>query len=103
MPMIDVYAAADLFPAGTGRQLAEELTKALLRTEGVTAPGPIQLNNTAAYLHFLPSDAVHTAATSGAKGAATVETSLRPPRHISTQLSISPLVQKSTTSMHHVS
>src|SRR6266404_8940884 len=37
------------------------------------------------------------------KGAATVETSLRPPRHISTQLSISPLVQKTTTSMHHVS
>jgi hypothetical protein len=31
MPMIDVYAPADLFPAGTGRQLAEELTKALLR------------------------------------------------------------------------
>ena len=29
--------------------------------------------------------------------------SLRPPRHISTQLSISPLVQKATTSMHHVS
>jgi hypothetical protein len=56
MPMIDVYAAADLFPAGTGRQLAEELTKALLRAEGVTAPGPIQLNNTVAYLHVLPSE-----------------------------------------------
>jgi phenylpyruvate tautomerase PptA (4-oxalocrotonate tautomerase family) len=67
MPMIDVYAATDLFPAGTGRQLAEELTKALLRAEGVTAPGPIQLNNTAAYLHFLRSDAVHTAATSDAR------------------------------------
>ena len=55
MPMIDVYAAADLFPAGTGRLLAEELTKALLRAEGVTAPGPIQLN-TVAYLHLLPSE-----------------------------------------------
>jgi hypothetical protein len=41
LPMIDVYAAADLFPAGTGRQLAEELTKALLRAEGVTGLAPI--------------------------------------------------------------
>jgi len=40
MPTIDVYAAADLFPAGTGRQLAEELTKALLRAEKVTGLGP---------------------------------------------------------------
>jgi len=56
MPMIDVYAATDLFPAGTGRQLAEELTKALLRAEGVTAPGPIELNNTVGYLHLLPSE-----------------------------------------------
>jgi hypothetical protein len=55
MPMIDVYAAADLFPAGTGRQLAEELTKALLRAEGATGLGPIQLNNTVAHLHLLPS------------------------------------------------
>jgi hypothetical protein len=56
MPMIDVSAAGHLFPAGTGRQLAEELTKALLRTEGVTAPGPIELNNAVAYLHLLPSE-----------------------------------------------
>ena len=56
MPMIDVYAATDLFAAGTGRQLAEELTKALLRAEGVTALGPIQFNNTVAYLHLLPSE-----------------------------------------------
>jgi hypothetical protein len=55
MPMIDVYAATDLFPAGTGRQLAEELTKALLRAEGVT-PDPIELNNTVGYLHLLPSE-----------------------------------------------
>ena len=34
MPMIDVYAAADVFPAGSDRQLAEELTRALLRAEG---------------------------------------------------------------------
>jgi hypothetical protein len=35
MPMIDVYAAADLFPADADRHLAEELTAALLRAEGV--------------------------------------------------------------------
>jgi hypothetical protein len=56
MPMIDVYAPTDLFPAGTGRQRAEELTKALLRAEGVTALGRKQLNNTVAYLHLLPSE-----------------------------------------------
>src|SRR5207302_9386044 len=61
MPMIDVYAAADLFPAGTDRILAEELTGALLRAEGVTAPSPRHLDNTAAYLHRLPTTAVHTA------------------------------------------
>jgi hypothetical protein len=32
--MIDVYAPADLFPAASDRQLAEELTSALLRAEG---------------------------------------------------------------------
>ena len=51
MPMIDVYAAADLFPAGTDRILAEELTVALLRAEGVTTPSPLHLDNTAAYVH----------------------------------------------------
>ncbi len=38
MPMIDVYAAADLFPPGADRQLGEELTLALLRAEGVEKP-----------------------------------------------------------------
>lgn len=36
MPMIDVYTAADLFPVGTDRILAQELTGALLRAEGVS-------------------------------------------------------------------
>ena len=54
MPMIDVYAPADLFAAGTDRTLAEELTGALLRAEGVTAPSPLHLDNTAAYVHRLP-------------------------------------------------
>jgi phenylpyruvate tautomerase PptA (4-oxalocrotonate tautomerase family) len=61
MPMIDVYAAADLFPASADRQLAEELTLALLKAEGVAKPGPTHLNNTGAYIHRLPASAVHTA------------------------------------------
>lgn len=67
MPMIDVYAPEDLFPAGTDRQLAEKLTAALLRAEGVAEPGPALLHNTAAYVHRLPPDAVHTAATGSAR------------------------------------
>src|SRR5712672_2702589 len=54
MPMIDVYAVADLFPAGADRQLAEELTLALLKAEGVEKPGPTHLNNTGAYIHLMP-------------------------------------------------
>jgi hypothetical protein len=34
MPMIDVCAPDDLFPAGANRHLAKELTSALLRAEG---------------------------------------------------------------------
>ena len=62
MPMIDVYARADLFPAGADRQLGEELTFAVLRAEGVSGPGPFHLNNTAAYIHRMDPSAVHTAA-----------------------------------------
>ena len=67
MPMIDVYAAADLFPAGTDRQLGEELTLAVLRAEGVPTPGPFHANNTAAYIHRMPAEAVQTAATAQAR------------------------------------
>lgn len=63
MPMIDVYARADLFPAGTDRQLGGELTFAVLRAEGVAKPGPFHLNNTAAYIHRMDPHSVHTAAT----------------------------------------
>lgn len=67
MPMIDVYAANDLFPAGSERQLGEELTFALLRAEGVPNPGPTHLNNTGVYLHpMLPRD-VQTAASAEAR------------------------------------
>ena len=67
MPMIDVYAAADLFPADADRELAAELTAALLRAEGVINPGPTHTNNTAAYIHRLPSSAVNTAAHGNAR------------------------------------
>jgi len=67
MPVIDVYAAADLFPAGADRQLAEELTMAVLRAEGVANPGPAHTNNTGCYIHRMPSSAVHTAATDSAR------------------------------------
>ena len=67
MPMIDVYAAADLFPAGTDRQIGEALTMAVLRAEGVSAPGPFHTNNTAAYIHRMDPAAVQTAATALAR------------------------------------
>ena len=62
MPMIDVYAASDLFPTGSERQLGEELTLALLRAEGVTSPGPLHLSNTGFYLHRMDASTVQTAA-----------------------------------------
>lgn len=67
MPMIDVYAAADLFPAGADRDLAAELTSALLRAEGVMNPGPTHTHNTGAYIHRLPPSAVNTAAQGNAR------------------------------------
>jgi phenylpyruvate tautomerase PptA (4-oxalocrotonate tautomerase family) len=65
--MIDVYAPADLFPVGTDRQLAEELTSALLRAEGVTTTSAVHLANTAAYIHRLDPKTVHTAGTDSAR------------------------------------
>ena len=62
MPMIDVYAPASLFPANADEELTRELTHAVLRAEGVTAPGPYHLENTAAFVHRLPPSAVGTAA-----------------------------------------
>src|SRR3989454_7723512 len=67
MPMIDVYAPADLFPTGTDAQLGHELTMAVLRAEGVKTPGPFHLNNTAAYIHRMDPKTVHTAATPSAR------------------------------------
>jgi phenylpyruvate tautomerase PptA (4-oxalocrotonate tautomerase family) len=57
-----------LFPVGADRQLAEELTSALLlRAEGVTKPSAAHLANTAAYIHRLDPKAVHTAGTRAAR------------------------------------
>jgi phenylpyruvate tautomerase PptA (4-oxalocrotonate tautomerase family) len=67
MPMIDVYAAADIFPADADRRLAEELTAALLKAEGVVNPGPTHTNNTGACIHRLPASAVNTAAEGNAR------------------------------------
>ncbi len=67
MPMIDVYAPADLFPADADPRLTDELTHAVLRAEGVAAPGPFHLDNTAAFVHRLPPTAIGTAAQAPAR------------------------------------
>ena len=67
MPMIDVYVPSDLFPLGSEGKLGHELTMAVLRAEGVAAPGPFHLNNTAAFIHTMNPHAIHTAATDSAR------------------------------------
>ncbi|MGG7507220.1 tautomerase family protein [Plantibacter sp. YIM 135249] len=67
MPMIDVYAPTDLFPADADEAIGHELTHAVLRAEGVTAPGPFHLDNTAAFIHRLPASAISTANTPSAR------------------------------------
>src|SRR2546425_9003589 len=62
MPMIDVYAPTDLLPIGSDRRIGEELTRAVLRAEGVSAPSPFHLENTAAFIHRMDPAAVQTAA-----------------------------------------
>ena len=65
MPMIDVYAPAGIFPADADEQLGTELTRAVLRAEGVAQPGPFHLDNTAAFIHRLPAESISTASTPG--------------------------------------
>ena len=62
MPMIDVYAPSDLLPSGSDRRIGEELTRAVLRAEGVRAPGPFHLETTAAFIHRMEPATVQTAA-----------------------------------------
>ena len=93
MPMIDVYAADDLFPPGSERQLGEELTFALLRAEGVSSPGPTHLNNTGAYIHrMLPQD-VQTAASGTAR---TVRIQIVTPPSVLTREAQRQLVKEAT-------
>jgi phenylpyruvate tautomerase PptA (4-oxalocrotonate tautomerase family) len=65
--MIDVYAASDLFPEGSDRILAAELTAALLRADGLATPKAAHLDNTGAYIHRMPASSVHTAGTDAAR------------------------------------
>ena len=67
MPMIDVYAPSDLLPPGTERRIGEDLTRAVLRAEGVSAPGPFHLENTAAFIHRMDPSAIQTAAQASAR------------------------------------
>ena len=67
MPMIDVYAPDDLFPAKADEELGRELTHAVLRAEGVAAPGPFHLDNTAAFIHRMPGSAISTANTASSR------------------------------------
>jgi phenylpyruvate tautomerase PptA (4-oxalocrotonate tautomerase family) len=59
MPMIDVYATTGTF--AQKHQLAQDLAKAVMRWEGVPAI-PLFLDNTAAFVHDLPADAISNAA-----------------------------------------
>jgi phenylpyruvate tautomerase PptA (4-oxalocrotonate tautomerase family) len=67
MPMIDVYAPSDLLPSGSDRRIGEELTRAVLRAEGVAAPGPFHLENTAAFIHRMDPAALQSAAHAAAR------------------------------------
>src|SRR5258707_10803102 len=62
MPMIDVYAVAGTF--SNKRKLAQDLASAVMKWEKVP---PISLfkNNTAAFVHELPADAISNAAGDG--------------------------------------
>jgi phenylpyruvate tautomerase PptA (4-oxalocrotonate tautomerase family) len=59
MPMIDVHATAGTF--AHKHQLAQDLAKAVMRWEGVPSI-PLFLDNTAAFVHDLPADAISNAA-----------------------------------------
>jgi phenylpyruvate tautomerase PptA (4-oxalocrotonate tautomerase family) len=59
MPMIDVYAADGTFP--DKHALARRLAEAVMRWEQVPAI-PLFSDNTAAFIHDLPADAISNAA-----------------------------------------
>jgi phenylpyruvate tautomerase PptA (4-oxalocrotonate tautomerase family) len=59
MPMIDVYAVAGTF--SDNNRLAQDLARAVMRWEAVPDI-PLFADNTAAFIHDLPGEAVSTAA-----------------------------------------
>jgi phenylpyruvate tautomerase PptA (4-oxalocrotonate tautomerase family) len=59
MPMIDVYASPGTF--NDKHALAQDLAKAVMRWEQVPEI-PLFLDNTAAFIHDLPADAISNAA-----------------------------------------
>src|SRR3954468_18922753 len=59
MPMIDVYAAAGTF--SDRHRLAQDLARAVMRWEAVPEI-PLFAENTAAFVHDLPADAISPAA-----------------------------------------
>ncbi len=59
MPMIDVYATEGMFK--NKHMLAQDLAKAVMRWEEVPEI-PLFLDNTAAFIHDLPADAISNAA-----------------------------------------
>jgi phenylpyruvate tautomerase PptA (4-oxalocrotonate tautomerase family) len=59
MPMIDVYATSGTFPTKDG--LAQELAQAVMRWEQVPDM-PLFSNNTAAFVHDLPTGSISNAA-----------------------------------------
>jgi phenylpyruvate tautomerase PptA (4-oxalocrotonate tautomerase family) len=62
MPMIDVYAGEGTF--GNKHTLAQDLARAVMRWERVPEL-PLFLDNTAAFIHDLPADAISNAAGDG--------------------------------------
>jgi phenylpyruvate tautomerase PptA (4-oxalocrotonate tautomerase family) len=67
MPMIDVYAPIDTFPFDSDAELGRELALAVLRAEGVATPAQFHLDNTATFIHRMPTEAIHTAATAASR------------------------------------
>lgn len=61
MPMIDIHLPEGVIPAQSHAELAERLTRSLLRWEGNPVAPPFS-EHTAAFVHELPRSAVHTAA-----------------------------------------
>ena len=62
MPMIDVYAASGTFK--DRKTLARDLAAAVMRWEGVPEI-PLFKDNTAAFIHELPADAISDVSSSG--------------------------------------